>query len=933
MRKLWYVKRIAAILSLLLLVTPNLTPRASASTNTAVLITAVYFDTVTANEPEEAVRLHNPTTSPVDLSGWQVCNDNSACTTFPSGTSLGPGASVWLSREADDFTREWTFQPGFEATETDSAVPNTSGAWPTLANAGEAVYLKNPAGAIVDMVVYGSGSPAPGDPWTGPAVPVVPQGQLIHRAFDERMLDANGTILYLTDTDSAADWKQGAEWRTAREFRRNQAFLGLPTWSATGELTAYTTPDSSYAVVGGQIDAATTSIAMQVYEIQSYQIYQKLSNALARGVKVRLYMEGNVVGGLPDQTRWVVRELTRQGAQVAFITSNTGYQRYNFTHSKFGIIDSARVFVQSENLKANGTPADPSYGNRGWGVLVTSPAIVAYFQNVFDTDWNTASPDLFVCTTGTDLCSPSPGFVPDQAITTAAYPHPYNSYTFNDTYTITPVMAPDHALLKTRALRKAFADATREILAEQMYLRTYWGGSSCNATDCPNLWLQDLIDAARRGVRVRITLGAAYLDPASPTDNIYTVAMINNIAAAEGLDMEARLENLAVNQLEKIHNKGFIIDGEKVFISSINGSENSPSENREAALLIENAGVAQFYRDVWHWTWHMGKNDAGVAQPLKHLVISEVMYDTPGTESVEEWLELYNPTGAAVDLAGWMLQDNTAVWSFPVGTAIGAGQTLTVARDSVGFRSLYGFDPGVSGLTLSLANSADYLLLVDPKGNAISKVAWGNAKPNWSMTTSPNTTLERCPVITDRFSILDWRTGATATPGLVPAECGGGGGGAIGHLLVSEVFYDTPGDDAREEWIELHNPTASAVAIGGWTLSDNSGTWTIPAGTVIAPGQFLVIARDSAGFQLLYGVNPDLDGLTLALGNAGDVVRLKDPSGAEIDRVAWEGYLPGWSVSAGTGESIHRCPDATDTDGSADWTVRATESPGSGCSN
>ena len=499
MLKHFHPKRIAAFLALLLLATLSPYPGASAA-NTSVLITAVYFDTVTTGEPEEAVRLHNPTSSSVDISSWKVCNDNAACTTFPSGTALGAGASLWVSKEADDFTREWTFKPSFEATETDSSVPNTTGSWPTLANAGEAVYLKNGAGAIIDMVVYGSGIPAAGDPWTGGTVPVVSVGQLIHRAFDESLLDAGGKIVYRNDTNSAADWKQGTEWRTAREFRRNQAFLGLPTWSVTGALTAYTTPDSSFAVVGGQIDAATTSVDMQVYEIQSYQIYEKLANALARGVKVRLYMEGNVVGGVPDQTKWLAKELTKQGAQVAFITSSTGYQRYNFSHSKFGVIDATRVFVQSENLKGNGTPADPSYGNRGWGVLVTSPDAVAYFQTVFSSDWNTASPDLVVCGTGTDWCSPTSGFVPDQTITTASYPHPYNSYTFNETYTVTPVMAPDHGLLKSRGIRKAFADATKEILAEHMYLRKYWGGSTCNENDCPNLWLQDLIEIGRAHV-------------------------------------------------------------------------------------------------------------------------------------------------------------------------------------------------------------------------------------------------------------------------------------------------------------------------------------------------------------------------------------------------------------------------------------------------
>lgn len=925
------LRRVGMLLVFTLLAAIAASPGAlHASHNVSALITAVYYNTAVTNEPDEALRLHNPTAGSVDISGWKVCNDNGACATFPSGTALGAGASIWVAREADDFYSEWTFRPNFEMVETDSAVPNTTGGAPVFANTGEAIYLKDVGGTITDMVVYGSAVPAAGDPWTGAAVPTVSEGQLLHRAFDESLLDGGGTIHYVADTNSAADWKQGTEWRTAREFRRNQPFLGLPTWTVTGSLTAYTTPDSTYAVLGGLLDNAASSIDIQMYEFQHYQLYEKLAAALARGVSVRLYIEGNPVGGLADQTRWVAKELTREGAQVMFITSNTGYQRYNFTHSKFGIIDGTKVFVQSENAKQNGTPADPSYGNRGWGVAIANPDAVSYFQNVFNTDWNDPSPDTFLCTTGTDMCSPTAGFTPDQTILTGSYPAPYQSHTFNETYTVTPVLAPDHGLLKSRAIRSAFADATKEILAEHMYLYKYWGPSTCNETDCPNLWLQDLIDAARRGVRVRVTLGAAFLDPTDPKDNQYVVQMLNSMAATEGLDLEARLENLEVNQLEKIHNKGFIIDGRKIFVSSINGSENSPSENREAALLIESANVADFYRDAWHWNWYRGKNDAGAAQPTKDPVISEVMYDPPGTESAEEWLELYNPTGSAINLTGWSLKDNTGTWSFPGGTSLPAGGTLTVARDAAGFQALYGFAPDVSGLTLSLANTADLVLLVDPKGNAVSKVAWGNAKPNWSLSTAQNTTLERCPADRDRFTRLDWNTGAAGTPGSIPTACGGSGGVA-GHLVISEVFYDTPGNDDTEEWVELYNPAAAAVDISGWTLADNTGTWSVPGGKSVPAGGYIVIARQSNGFMNLYGFTPDIAGLSLSLANAGDVLRLHNSAGTEVDMVAWEGYVAGWSVAANTGESIHRCPNGQDTDGNADWTVKPTETPQAGC--
>ena len=156
-------------------------------------------------------------------------------------------------------------------------------------------------------------------------------------------------------------------------------------------------------------------------------------------------------------------------------------------------------------------------------------------------------------------------------------------------------------------------------------------------------------------------------------------------------------------------------------------------------------------------------------------------------------------------------------------------------------------------------------------------------------------------------------------------------GSTGGHVLISEVFYDTPGRDNQEEWIELYNPTSSTVDLSGWTLSDNTKTYTIPSGTIINPGSYLVIARNKNGFFNLYGFYPDISGLNLNLGNRGDQVILKDPNGQEIDFVAWEGYVTGWDITAPTGSSIERNPSSVDTDSVSDWTVTSNNgNPGSG---
>ena len=113
----------------------------------------------------------------------------------------------------------------------------------------------------------------------------------------------------------------------------------------------------------------------------------------------------------------------------------------------------------------------------------------------------------------------------------------------------------------------------------------------------------------------------------------------------------------------------------------------------------------------------------GRAQTAGHVVISEVMYDPPqtGVDSDYEWVELFNPTGAAVDLSGWKLQDNSVQDLIP-SFVLDPGQYLVVAATQTGFDANF---PGFSGNLRSLENSiggglsntGDRVLLLDAGGN------------------------------------------------------------------------------------------------------------------------------------------------------------------------------------------------------------------------
>jgi hypothetical protein len=143
-------------------------------------------------------------------------------------------------------------------------------------------------------------------------------------------------------------------------------------------------------------------------------------------------------------------------------------------------------------------------------------------------------------------------------------------------------------------------------------------------------------------------------------------------------------------------------------------------------------------------------------------------------------------------------------------------------------------------------------------------------------------------------------------------------------ILITEVFYDTPGTESKEEWIELYNPNAFAVDLTGYTLSDNRSTMVFPAGIVLPATGAVVLARNAAGFQDLFHFQPDLAFLSLSLNNSGDILELTDATDI-LDFVAWEGFVPGWTISAEAGESISRISTATHPDS---WAGQQIPNPG-----
>lgn len=151
---------------------------------------------------------------------------------------------------------------------------------------------------------------------------------------------------------------------------------------------------------------------------------------------------------------------------------------------------------------------------------------------------------------------------------------------------------------------------------------------------------------------------------------------------------------------------------------------------------------------------------------------------------------------------------------------------------------------------------------------------------------------------------VDWGDYGTASTTVLPL---------VGDMVISE-FHAAPAAvaDVAGEWIEVYNASDASVDLAGLLVKDDSTrSGTVDRKTVLAPGQFAVLARGN-GSSFCYGFTPNaFYGGAPALNNGGDTVRLVNGNGA-VDVSATYG-------TGDAGVSFELLPGAFDGDANDDF--------------
>lgn len=147
-----------------------------------------------------------------------------------------------------------------------------------------------------------------------------------------------------------------------------------------------------------------------------------------------------------------------------------------------------------------------------------------------------------------------------------------------------------------------------------------------------------------------------------------------------------------------------------------------------------------------------------------------------------------------------------------------------------------------------------------------------------------------------------------ATTRLSPPPPAGTGELVLNEILADPpVDYDANGDGAYhyhdDEFIELVNRGNGPLDLSSATISDATGVRvTLPAGTVLAAGEVLVVFGGGTPREIGAGVHV-FAGARMQLNNDGDIVTIHDAAGAVLAEVSF-------GDEAGDDQSLVRATDA-----------------------
>ena len=246
----------------------------------------------------------------------------------------------------------------------------------------------------------------------------------------------------------------------------------------------------------------------------------------------------------------------------------------------------------------------------------------------------------------------------------------------------------------------------------------------------------------------------------------------------------------------------------------------------------------------------------------KTIEIYEFLPNPKGADTNAEWIKIYNYGDKTISLTNWYLDDiegGSTPYSLK-GLSIEPKQELIISNAD-------------SKISLNNSNEKVRLLYFD---KIIEELEYEVAKEGVIFQKYMGTIIEFDPSNKTQSSSTS-KTLSSNLQKYSTTSTINSTGQSNSELQITEVYPNPKGTDSKKEWIEIHNPSATATNLNNWKLKVNSKENSLKDLT-IQPNQYLIIKDYS-------------------LPNSNAIINLIDPSNKTISSVEYEKALEGKSYS------------------------------------
>ena len=375
------------------------------------------------------------------------------------------------------------------------------------------------------------------------------------------------------------------------------AGASLAPVTGTISVTLSASPDSGWPTLKPFLAATTKALTVSMYDFTSAHILVEVE-AVLKNKKLGLTLDHPARNPTADQTdeqtvaalesalggslnqAWALERMDPKATAWIFPTAY---------HIKVAVRDSEQMWLSSGNWNNSNqpdidpvtTPTDATAarsGDRDWHVVIDHAGLSQTFEAFMLNDLAIAGEHNAPAATG----------ALEPAATLAGTPTPpfekfFASLVVTDEMTITPVLTPDPGVYSD-AVKALIDSATTTLHLQFQYIELP------PTTSATSQAFVDLVDAViarqKAGVEVQIIMS-----------EYETTGYLEQLQSA-GLDVatSARIQN-------NVHNKGIIVDGASVLISSQNWSTDGTLYNRDAGVIIHSTKVAAYYEQLFAHDW------------------------------------------------------------------------------------------------------------------------------------------------------------------------------------------------------------------------------------------------------------------------------------------------------------------------------------------